>query len=662
MDLKVWIFYGLMAMAGGAIVRYLYGRREMPGRGRRILALLRWGTLALLLLLLLDPELSVPELTVGGERVQVLLDRSLSMSVPLGPGATETRWDRAVSEARRISGDREIYLFGADLQIARPAELEKWAPDAPQSRLAPALRAAAEGGARRVVVLTDGVISDLAEVDRILPLLGLELEVRTLPTEPVGNLAISELEAPSWAEAGKSIEIRVGITAEGEVPDSVELVLSEDGAAIITQRVPTPEPGRTAIVTLEVEPTPSAGGGLTRYDIELTGTDPVPDDDRRSTYLYIDERPAGLALVSFRPDWEPRFLYPILEQALGLPIHGYLQADSRHYLELGFGAEAGGLSEEAEVAGTVERSKITVLHGLDGEAPAWAHEAAANGERVLLFPGGYTRSLPLSIDPGREGEWEVVGELPASPLLDELSGMRLVGLPPLSRVYPAELGGQSWAPLMVREEGDRGAALPLIAGVQDGERRAVGGLGEGFWGWAIRGGPSRESYRNLWSVVGGWLLEEDEPFGTGPVRPLERVVRRGSAPSWVVHGPEGEEPEGVTLQLRRDDGRVALDTIIEPVGPDTVSTPLLEPGHYTYHLTSASGAELGEGELTVESYSPEFQKRPHDLGGLVATGTATDWGEDEGRGTPLHTEPWPYLAIVILVSTEWVFRRRWGLR
>ena len=47
---------------------------------------------------------------------------------------------------------------------------------------------------------------------------------------------------------------------------------------------------------------------------------------------------------------------------------------------------------------------------------------------------------------------------------------------------------------------------------------------------------------------------------------------------------------------------------------------------------------------------------PPVAGGLV---DAEDGG---GAGRPLRTSPWPYLLILVLLSAEWVLRRRRGLR
>jgi len=97
---------------------------------------------------------------------------------------------------------------------------------------------------------------------------------------------------------------------------------------------------------------------------------------------------------------------------------------------------------------------------------------------------------------------------------------------------------------------------------------------------------------------------------------------------------------------------------------DTAVTPALAPGHYTFEARAFSdGQEVAtaSGPLTVESYSPEFTRAAVELAGLDAArpaGTAPRRPD----GEPLHTSPWPYLLLVMIVCTEWALRRRWGLR
>jgi hypothetical protein len=62
----------------------------------------------------------------------------------------------------------------------------------------------------------------------------------------------------------------------------------------------------------------------------------------------------------------------------------------------------------------------------------------------------------------------------------------------------------------------------------------------------------------------------------------------------------------------------------------------------------------------VESYSPEFTRPPVEPSGIEgAPGTLRDAARDT---RPLHATAWPYAVLLLLLSLEWVLRRRWGLR
>jgi hypothetical protein len=171
-----WLLFALAAAAALGLTLGLYRRWETPGRGRTTLALLRWGGAAILLLLLFDPDLPAGALGAAAG-TQVLLDGSLSMSLPHEGG---TRFSAAAGEARRLSTGRPVLVFGSDVRVIAPDSLAGLVPDAPDSRLLPALQSAAEAGVRRVVVLTDGGIDDAADVARWLPRLALDVDFRTI--------------------------------------------------------------------------------------------------------------------------------------------------------------------------------------------------------------------------------------------------------------------------------------------------------------------------------------------------------------------------------------------------------------------------------------------------------------------------------------------------
>jgi hypothetical protein len=107
-----------------------------------------------------------------------------------------------------------------------------------------------------------------------------------------------------------------------------------------------------------------------------------------------------------------------------------------------------------------------------------------------------------------------------------------------------------------------------------------------------------------------------------------------------------------------------MDTVLTGLAADSALQRAPRPGHYRYEATAFAGgtaSAAGQGELTVESYTPEFARAAVDLGAL--TGGARPIGaRAAGGGRPLHSSPLPYVIIVTLIAVEWVLRRRWGLR
>jgi hypothetical protein len=491
------------------------------------------------------------------------------------------------------------------------------------------------------------------------------LEVRSTEGGAIVNRSVAEVEAPAWAEAGKPVEVRVGVSATGASTDSVRVIIREGDQVLAEETIEAPPAGRVAVAALDFTPTAPPGGGMVRYDITLDPADLIPDDDSRSIYLFVDEKPTGVAFISFRPDWEPRFLQPVLEQALGLPIRGFLQAQPDQFIQVGAGGEAGRPVGEAEVRRAVERASIVVLHGLDPDAPSWAHEVVREERRLLVFPEGGTEIAGLAASAPRPagGEWFASGTIPASPITEHLGSIRTEELPPLSGLRPVTLPAGAWAPLVASQGRSSGAALPVVAGVERDGRRMVVALADGFWRWAIRDGAPRQAYRRLWSALGGWLLEDERMRDSGPVTPLTRVASRGAELLWVTTGAASDS---LLLRVRDEAGAVALDTMISVAAVDTFRTPALPPGHYHYEARLSDSAapeqEPVGGAITVESYSAEFSREAVAIADIAAVATAGAPFQRRSPGKPLHTEPWPYLVFVVLISLEWIFRRRWGLR
>ncbi|HEX6134495.1 MAG TPA: hypothetical protein VFZ24_11040 [Longimicrobiales bacterium] len=653
-----WILWLLLSAAVGALSLWHYRRRETPGRGRMLLAALRAGAIVILLLILFDPNLPATGAGIG-RGSQVLLDASLSMRLPADSSAT--RWTRARAEARARADDRPVLLFGESARPLSADALPDSAPGDDRTLLLPALQAAAEAGVRRVVVLTDGGIEDADAVARWAPRLGLVVETVRVGDD-IANLSLVEASAPQWVDAGQPVNVDFAVA--GAAADSVRVVVRRDGRVLARSTVPGAASGRLAAGAIELRLEPAeAEDGRVRLEVELENPDAAAADNVRTLYVQVGEEPAGVALVSFRPDWEPRFLAPVLERSLGLPLRAYLRSATGRYVRLAGGLEAGGPATEEDVRGAVERGQLVVLHGLGVDAPDWAHEAAGTAGHILIFPADDATTLPLPAPIGAAipGDFFPSAAVPASPVAALLADLDVTGSAPLSTLRPTSLPEGVWAPLMVTR-GRQGQPMPLaIAGGSDGRRWAVA-LGTGYWQWAFRGGAERLLYTRLWSALAGWLTQERTIAALPPVRPARSALPRGTAVPWVAPGIRADS---MHVMLADAAGNVALDTVIAATPGDTVFSNAPAPGEYSYRVRAHADTNVteGRGRVTIEQYSPEFARTPIDPARLEAGGTMVRSGEDSvRRGTPLHATAYPYLLLVLLLAAEWILRRRWGLR
>jgi hypothetical protein len=128
---------------------------------------------------------------------------------------------------------------------------------------------------------------------------------------------------------------------------------------------------------------------------------------------------------------------------------------------------------------------------------------------------------------------------------------------------------------------------------------------------------------------------------------------------WVAPGLNAD-----SLVLVLSGNQKSLRSTLVPQQGDTAVAESPAPGHYSYDIVAYSGGKeiaRSSGPITVETFSPEYMRRPVDLKKI--TGAPTSLAHAGARaGRPLHTYPWVYVLIVALLCTEWVLRRRWGLR
>ena len=643
-----WLLFAVLGLTLVAYAAWNYRRRELPVAGLPGLVGIRALVFLGLLLLLLNPRL--PWGAAADAGAWRLVDVSLSMNAAEGEA-----WRRAQGQL----GAGRTVAFGEQPRTVDALEREDLVADHDASRLLPALRVAAQGGALSLVVASDLRVSDLGQSLAEASRLGVDVGFEDVG-EDVVNVGLGEIVFPEVAEAD-GFDVTVAVFGEGLRAGSdvtIEVFEEEERVAATTVAAPMPSDGLVR-TTVQV-PGPSQPGPRIRYRVRASAPgDEFDEDDERVAYLFSEGEEGGLVFVAWAPDFESRFLLPVLEAATGLRPTVLLRVASDRFLEGGRDGVTGRSLTQEEVRLRLDRAELAVLYGIGENRPGWLDAWAAAARSLLVFPGasGALDALQVSASGPLPGEWLVDPVLPASPLAGELAGLRMEALPPLVTSFTAEPVPGSFAPLRVRRDG-RGQAEPALLVAERGNRRWAASLTSGYYRWMLRGEDAEDVYRRLWSAVGGWLVTGG-PLATGEqVQPIERVFERGQTIAWRAPGMIGD-----TLRLRvQDNGAEVIDTALVVDGDEHMASGILPPGTYRYEVVSSEeeGA-LAEGRFDVERFSDDLRFPRQDPERVGASVGASDRVRILGQRR-MRTSSVPYLLLVGLLLAEWVARRRRGLR
>ena len=634
---------------GLAFATWLYRYREVPVEHVGALIAARTLSVALVLLLLINPR--VPGAAPSApDDSWTLLDASLSMA-----SDDSTAWTGARSEV-----GPSVVRFG---QAVLPNASGDAPPDQPASRLTPALRLAAEAGAQHVRIVSDMRLDDLPGALTLLERTGLSADF-----EPVGgdvlNAGLSDFSV-QLEEGGARATVEVfGSAGDGGpgLPDSTEVAVLQDGREVARIRVPAPAPGSVSRATAELPAPPAASWVRYTARLELDG-DGFSDDNERTQHVRSDREEGGLVLLSLRPDWEPRFLLPTLADVTGYESEAFLAAGENRFTRTRLGEETTGTADSATVRRRTLGAEVVVLHGARSD-DAWLRSWIGRLGRVVVLSAdsGIVQDVGLEAGAVRPGEWFAEDEAPTSAAGSSLTGVDFAGFPPLEAMLA--LGATAgWSPVVQTRLQRNGPASPALL-VGGGQRRVAVATAEGWWRWAFGGAEGRDAYRRMWSGVSAWLMEGSVPPRGEGVEPDGRSQPRGEPLAWRAPVPAGTEvmiriepeSEGTSGSVNP---ALQLDTTFVVSETQRILTPALPPGPYRF--VAAANGDTTTGLFDVEAYTDEMRVPVADLDvSLSRAGAGADISVSGGRR--LRTSPAPYLLLIGILSAEWLLRRRRGLR
>ncbi len=640
---------GVLAIA---VSYWWYAHREEKVRGRGLAALLRGTALFLIL--------SAPWLppfggdTGGSPTTAILVDVSLSMRYPASTVGGVTRMQRAREAASDLLTSRrvpELWVFADSATRLDLADLEELQPGGTASRVVPAIEQARAAGADSLILVTDGELSDREEGRRLARRLGVALrEVRV--SETIARVGIRRLVTPGVVTAGDTLELRAEIVSTGKTGSPTRVSLSYGGGQTVETTIVTPASGRTAEAVFRVLIDPAGDSIEWRpFDVQVVDVEPPWDEAAHArAWVRVSPQPTGAVMVSVDPDWEARYLLPLLERTVPGGARAYLRIDDDLYLQAG-PRPAHGVSEAA-VRRAAGRAMLLVVQGEPGRLPGWLASAAAVRPAVLHFvrgPGAVP-GTDLMIQEALPGEWYVELPPPASPVSAHLLGVETVDLPPLTRLF-GSTGRVDWAVMSARQH-RRGATRPVaVMGSTDDRRWAVV-HGESTWRWAARGERGLPLYRGLFGGIVGWLVERT---ATQPVWLQDPSPGHGEALQWRL----APKVRDLRIEVEDSSGRVVWSDSLS--GPAVwIDGPTLPAGDARF----IAEGRMGSGDFRVVrpfhvGGGDESLPRPFGPALDVRPARAEDGSTRGPRG---GTPVWPFAAAIVMLCAEWLWRRRVGLR
>jgi len=725
----VWVLLIAVLAAAGVLAWLIWRQRErlaasLRGGRAAIVWILQTALVALLLLLLWQPAISVATLRPQQNIVDIVVDNSGSMGVSEDGS---TRLDRAKQVLNGGLLDQlrqrfQVRLYSLGKSVNRIEKTDTLRADDPATRIDAGLREIAAESATlpvgAVILLSDGSDNSGGVGRETLD----ELRARRIPVHTVGfgreqpehDIEIEDIQIPSRTLAHARLEAQVAISQHGYAGSHAILTIREGGRTLATHQIALKDGRQTESVMFNA-------GDAGVKDIEAAIA-PLPKEEntannRVTRVVYVDDAARRILYVEGEPRWEFKFLRRAVEDDHQLRIASILRTtENKIYrqgienpgeLEHGFPTSVEELfgyqgiilgSVEAGYFTTAQQSMIKQFVDRRGGGLLFlgGRSSLADGdynaepfsdllpvilphrkntfvrdmaEAVLTKPGEQSLICRIEDDPAKNlAHWKI---------LPYLMNYQDSGTAKPGAVVLAEMkAGNRTMPLLVTENYGRGRTAVFATG--------------GSWRWQMQQPVEDMSDETFWRQMLRWLA------GTTP----DRVT--ASTPSAVVaddnHVHMRTEVRDTTY-LPTSDAHVEAHVVAPDGSTETVA---LQPspgetgvyfadwsapktGSYVAEITATRGQgdELGKDVIAfrredgvAENFHRQqnrdlLQKLASETGGRYYTpGEAKSLARDvayseagitERETMDLWDMPAVFFIALLLRSAEWLLRRRWGV-
>ena len=637
-----WVLALAMVAALGGLAWLL--RRH---RGRRTAAIwaLQSAVIALLLLLLWQPALSLAQLKPQQNIVAVLVDDSRSMALPDAGAGSETR--SAAAAASLGSGVLEglgrrfqVRLYRFDNQVARAAAASDIHPTAAATRLDDSLGQLLDQTADlpigAIVLLSDGADNSgglaRATLDRLR---ARHIPVQTVgfgPTTPARDLELEDVQVQPRALEKSRLQATVSLVQHGFAGQTARVTVRQHGQVLTTQTVALGRDGDRQSVDLMFN---AGDAGAKTFDFEVT---PLPGEASRanntqSRLVEVASSPHRILYMEGEPRWEYKFIRRAEALDPQVQLVSMLRATENKIYRQGIsGPEelADGFPSRPEemfryqglIIGSVAAAYFTP------EQQDLIQAFADRRGGGILFMGGAS-SLA-------DGGWQDSAMAPLLPVMLPGHGGTFVrtNLDPAATFHPqavlAPAGAQSTITRLLDDPAANARQWQKLPWLMDYQDAGVPKPGATVLAEVTTPGGQRdplltiENYgRGRTAVLatsGTWRWQMMLPLGDPSYPRFWQQMLR-----WLVAGTPGQVAASVASPMLYDHGQIQLDAEVRdaqynPAAAATVAARILGPNG------TATSVPLHAAPDAPGHFSAEFTAAAP--GAYLATVTAPGFGED----------------------------------
>lgn len=723
----VWLLV-LLAVAGAALLGVFVWRRTRASGWSVFRSATLWvmqsTMVAVLLLLLWQPGISVATLKKQQNVVAVLLDDSKSMGLA-DQGAV--RRDEVVKTLDSGLLDElkkrfQVRFYKVSDHLERTENHKGLKGEKTSSRLADGLKQiAAETGSLPIggiVLMTDGA-DTTGGIDRETVN---ALKGRQLPVHAVGygreqydrDIALVDVQAPVRALADSRLGVQVILRQRGYAGQKTKLTLKDGDKTLASRDVTLAADGSAQAETVLFN-AGAAGVRTVQVLLQPLANEENAGNNTMTRLVQVEDRKPRVLYIEGEPRWEFKFIRRALEEDKSVQIVTMLRTTQNKIyrqgvnnpkeLEAGFPATPEEMfAYEGIVIGTVEASYFTATQ--QALLKAFVDRRGGGvlflGGRASLADGGYGASdfkdiLPVVVGDRRTTffrdkanvELTAQGRDNLALRLEEdsarnverwkklpfLADFQNVGtVKPGAVVHVDAVTGQGRTPMLVTQNYGRGRTAVMATG--------------GTWRWQMSQPLEDKSHEMFWQQLMRWLVAgtpgtvqastTQTVFTDDPRIPLRAEVRGKQyelLPDGQVEarvsGPAGA---AATVQLQPDPVHPGVYTgeySADQAGSYLVEMVASQNGERTGVDTLAFRREDGVAESFHTEQNKELLER-------LATETGGKyWKPDNTQKLPeeialseagistreirdLWHLPVVFLLLAALRAGEWLLRRRWG--